>query len=113
MPLVFDRVKELSTSTGTGTFSLNGAVPGFQAFDDVFNLNDTFYYSIAADNGSWETGTGTYISTNTIERTTVFESSNGGSLVGFSAGSKDVFVTYPAKKSITTDTAVALSIALG
>lgn len=113
MPLVFDRVKELSTSTGVGSFSLNGAVPGFQSFDSVLGLNDTFYYTISADNGDWETGTGKYLGSNSIERTTVFESSNGGSLVGFGSGSKDVFISYPAKKSITTDTAVALSIALG
>mgnify|MGYP000072846751 CR=1 FL=1 len=112
MAKVFDRVKELSDSTGTGAITLNGAVPGFQAFTSVLSEGDTTFYAISADNGAWETGLGTF-SGGTLQRTTVFESSNGGSIVSLASGSKDVFIAYPASKSITKDTAVALSIALG
>ena len=112
MSKVFDRVKELSTTTGTGAFDLDGAVPGFQRFGAVLSNNDTTFYAISADDGKWETGLGTYAN-DTLTRTTVFESSAGGSSVSFAAGSKDVFIAYPASKSITKDSAVALSIALG
>lgn len=94
-----DRVRETSTTTGTGTITLAGAVSGFQSFSNIGNGNTT-YYTIAGGT-EWEVGLGTYTSSgNTLSRDTVLESSNGGSLVNFSAGTKDVFVTYPAEKSI-------------
>lgn len=94
-----DRVKETSTTTGTGTLTLAGAVTGFQAFSVIGNGNTT-YYTIT-DNTNWEVGIGTYtLSGTTLSRDTVLESSNAGSLVNFPAGSKDVFVTYPAEKSV-------------
>ena len=94
-----DRVRETSTTTGTGTITLAGAVSGFQSFSNVGDGNTT-YYTIAGGT-EWEVGLGTYTSaTTTLSRDTVLESSNGGSLVNFSAGTKDVFVTYPAEKSI-------------
>jgi hypothetical protein len=97
-----DRVKETSTTTGTGTFTLAGASIGFQSFSAVGDGNTT-YYAIALQGGSeWEVGIGTYTSSGTtLARTTVLASSNSGSAVNFSAGTKDVFVTMPADKSVT------------
>jgi hypothetical protein len=96
--VVADRVKETTTTTGTGTVTLLGASAGFQSFAAIGDTNTT-YYTIAAQTGTeWEVGIGTYTSSGTtLARTTVFSSSNSGSLVDFSAGSKDVFVTYPAE----------------
>jgi hypothetical protein len=93
-----DRVKETTTTTGTGTVTLLGASTGFQSFSAIGNGNST-YYTIAGQTGSeWEVGIGTYTSSGTtLSRTTVIASSNAGSLVTFSAGTKDVFVTYPAE----------------
>ena len=98
--VVADRVKETTTTTGTGTVTLLGASAGFQSFAAIGDTNTT-YYTIAAQTGTeWEVGIGTYTSSGTtLARTTVFSSSNSGSLVNFSAGSKDVFVTYPAEMS--------------
>lgn len=89
---VADRVKETSTTTGTGNLTLAGAVSGFQAFSAVYANNDTFFYAI--ENGSeWEVGYGTYVSaTPAIARTTVIESSNSDSAVNFSAGTKVIWV---------------------
>ena len=96
--VVKDRVKETTTTTGTGTVTLLGASAGFQSFSVIGDTNTT-YYTIAAQTGTeWEVGIGTYTSSGTtLARTTVFSSSNSGSLVNFSAGSKDVFVAYPAE----------------
>jgi hypothetical protein len=97
-----DRVKETTTSTGTGTITLAGAVSGFQSFSVVGNANVT-YYAIVGQSPSteWEVGIGTYTSSGTtLSRDTVLESSNSGSLVTFSAGTKDVFVTYPAEYAV-------------
>jgi len=95
-----DRVKETTTTTGTGTITLAGAVSGFQSFAAIGNGNETFY--TIAGGGEWEVGIGTYTSSGTtLSRDTVLESSNSGSLVNFSAGTKDVFVTYPAERTIT------------
>lgn len=93
-----DRVKETTTTTGTGTVTLLGASTGYQSFSAIGNANTT-YYTIAGQTGSeWEVGIGTYTSSGTtLARTTVISSSNSGSLVNFSAGTKDVFVTYPAE----------------
>lgn len=99
-----DRVKETTTTTGTGTVTLAGASTGYQSFAVVGNANTT-YYTIAGQTGSeWEVGIGTYTSSGTtLSRDTVLASSNSGSLVTFSAGTKDVFVTYPAGRSIYAD----------
>ena len=96
-----DRVKETSTTTGTGTFTLAGAATGFQSFSAIGNANTT-YYTIALQGGSeWEVGIGTYTASGTtLSRDTVLASSNSGSLVNFSAGTKDVFCDYPAKRAI-------------
>jgi hypothetical protein len=99
-----DRVKVTSGSTGTGTFTLGAAVLGFQDFVAIGDGNTT-YYTIALQSGSeWEVGIGTVTDTGggiyTLSRDTILESSNAGSAVNFSAGTKDVFVTYPAERSV-------------
>jgi len=98
--LLADRVQETTTTTGTGTITLAGAVTGFQSFAAIGNGNTTFY-TIADQTGSnWEVGIGTYTSSGTtLSRDTVLSSSNSGSLVNFSAGTKNVFVTYPAGRA--------------
>lgn len=96
-----DRVRETTTTTGTGTVTLAGAVTGFQSFSVVGNGNTTYYTIAGQGTAEWEVGIGTYTSAGTtLARTTVLASSNSGSLVTFSAGTKDVFVTYPAGRSI-------------
>ena len=96
-----DRVKETTTTTGTGTVTLLGASTGYQSFSAIGNGNTT-YYTIAGQTGSeWEVGIGTYTSAGTtLSRTTVLSSSNSGSLVSFSAGTKDVFVTQPSSRTV-------------
>jgi hypothetical protein len=99
--VVVDRVKETSTTTGTGTVTLAGAVTGFQSFSAVGNANSTFYCIAAQSGTEWEVGVGTYTSSGTtLSRDTVLSSSNSGSLVNFSAGTKDVFVTFPASSTL-------------
>ena len=98
-----DRVRDTTTTTGTGTVTLSGTAPtGYQNFSVIGNANTT-YYTINAGS-QWEVGIGTYSSTGpTLARTTVLESSNANALVNFSAGTKDVFVTYPSDRAVTTD----------
>jgi hypothetical protein len=92
-----DRVQETTTTTGTGTVTLAGAVAGFQSFSVIGNGNTTYYTIVDSSTGDWEVGLGTYTSSGTtLSRTTVLSSSNSGSLVNFAAGTKTVFVTYPA-----------------
>jgi len=100
--VIADRVQETTTTTGTGTITLAGAVTGYQAFSAIGNGNTT-YYTIT-DGTNWEVGIGTYtLSGTTLARTTVLASSNAGALVNFPAGTKTVFCTLPAAKAITTD----------
>ena len=102
-----DRVKETTTTTGTGTVTLAGAAAGFQSFSVIGNTNTTYY--CIADQGSpneWEVGIGTYSSSGTtLARTTVLSNSSGTepSAISFAAGTKDVFVVYPAGKSVNLD----------
>lgn len=100
-----DRVRDTTTTTGTGTVTLSGTAPtGYQNFSVIGNANTT-YYTINAGS-QWEVGIGTYSSTGpTLARTTVLESSNANALVNFSAGTKDVFVTYPSDKAVYYDAA--------
>lgn len=94
---LFDRVKETATTTGSGNFSLAGAVTGYQAFSAVYSTNDAMWYVIEHQTSNeWEVGYGRYSSANTLTRSTIFASSNSGSAVNFSAGTKNVFVTLPA-----------------
>jgi hypothetical protein len=105
--VIADRVRETSTTTGTGTLTLAGAVSGFQTFSTAIGNTNTCYYTIV--NGSeWEVGLAT-IAAGTLARTTVLKSSNAGSAVNFSAGSKDVFATYPADQAVLTDATQTLT----
>jgi len=105
MPLVVkDRVKETTSTTGTGTVTLAGASTGFQSFAAVGNGNTTYYSIVDNSTGDWEVGIGTYTSSGTtLSRTTILSSSNSGSAVNFAAGLKDVFVTYPSSRSVYAD----------
>ena len=101
-----DRVKETTSTTGTGTVTLAGAATGFQSFVVVGDGNQTFYAIVDSASGAWEVGVGTYTSSGTtLSRTTVVSSSNAGSLVNFGAGTKDVFVTYPSSRAVYLDAA--------
>jgi hypothetical protein len=97
MPLVLaDRVKVRSRTEGTGDFLLENTVYGFQDFTGIGDGNET-YYGIVDNLGNWEVGRGTYtLSTNTLSRDTILESSNSNAKINFGQGSKNVFCTYPA-----------------
>ena len=101
--VIANRVKETTTTTGTGTVTLLGAATGFQSFAAIGNANTT-YYTIASQTGNeWEVGIGTYTSSGTtLARTTVLSNSSGTqpSALSFSAGTKDVFVTYPSEYAV-------------
>lgn len=94
-----DSAAESSTTTGTGTFTVAGALTGHTTFTSVIPTGDTFSYSIKAVDasgnltGESETGIGTMASSTTFTRDTVIASSNGGALVSFAAGTKHVFAT--------------------
>ena len=104
--VVKDRVQETTTTTGTGTITLGGAVLGFQSFATIGDGNATYYTINDTITGDWEVGIGTYTASGTtLSRTTVLSSSNAGSLVPFTAGSKNVFVTYPSSRSVYKDLA--------
>jgi hypothetical protein len=102
--ILYDRVKETSTTTGTGAFTLAGAVSQFRSFSSVFasgavGVYDPLYYCIAGQTGTeWEVGKGYLSSATVLVRDTVFSSSNAGALVNFSAGTKDVFNTITADR---------------
>ena len=110
--ILADRVQETTTTTGTGTVTLAGAASGFQSFAAVGDGNST-YYTITGGT-DWEVGIGTYTSSGTtLSRTTVLSSSNSGSLVNFSAGTKNVFVTYPASLAVPEGKAIIMSMVFG
>ena len=125
--LVADRVKETTTTTGTGTLTLGGAVAGFETFGTgIGDGNETYYAAVDYATGDWEVGVGTYTASGTtLSRDTILQSSNSDSAVNFGAGAKTVFCTMPAEKApfLSPDgtstffdpagTAVALAIALG
>lgn len=93
MPLYDDRTQETTTTTGTGTVTLAGAVSGYQAFSAAVNDGDRVVYCIQAG-AEWEVGDGVYtLSGTTLTRENVYSSSNANALVSFSAGSKNVFIT--------------------
>jgi hypothetical protein len=104
-----DRVKETMTTTGTGSFSLAGAVTGYDSFGQIGSGNTT-YYAVYLDGGSeWEVGIGTYTSPSTLSRDTILASSNSGSVVTFSAGQKTIWCDYPAGKAVYTDASGSIS----
>jgi hypothetical protein len=96
---IADRVKETTTTVGSGSITLAGAVTGYRTFASVLSTADTTYYCIADQGGSnWEVGLGTFTSPTTLARTTILSSSNSGSVVTFGAGTKDVFITEPSSQ---------------
>ena len=103
-----DRVKETTTTVGTGTFTLDGTSTGFKPFSVIGNNNTTYYTAVDNTTGEWEVGIGTY-DTATLTRDTVLASSDGGTKIGFAVGSKDVFIAYPAEKAVMTDVTQTLS----
>lgn len=104
--IVKDRVQEITTTVGTGTVTLGGAVLGFQSFAAIGDGNTTYYAIVDPVTGDWEAGIGTYTSSGTtLSRGTVLSSSNGGLLVSFVAGTKNVFCTYPSERAVYLDSA--------
>ena len=102
--IINDRVKETSTTTGTGTFSLDGAFQDFESFVAGVGTGNTTYYCIVnVGTGEFEVGIGTVTDAtpDTLSRDTIISSSNSDAAVNFSAGTKDVFCTIPAKKTIS------------
>jgi hypothetical protein len=103
--VINNRVRETTSTTGTGAVTLGGAVGGFQTFAAGIGNDNTTYYAISINTESeWEVGLGTLNSdSSTLTRTTVLESSNSDSAVNFSAGSKEVFCTLPSEKAVYLD----------
>ena len=102
--VINDRVKETSTTTGTGTLDLGGAVQDFETFvAGVGTTNTTYYCIINSGTGEFEVGIGTVTDAtpDTLSRDTVISSSNSDALVNFTSGIKDVFCTLPAKKTMS------------
>ena len=100
--VINDRVKETSTTNGTGNFTLAGVSQGFESFASGIGVGNTTYYTIVqAGSNNFEVGEGTLSATSTLQRTTIISSSNSDNLVSFTAGDKDVFCTIPAKKTIS------------
>lgn len=112
MPFIIaDRVRETSTTVGTGNIALGGAVTGYQSFDAVLDTADTTFYTIADQGGpNWEVGIGTFTAPSTLARTTILSSSNGGSIVTFGAGTKDVFIGLPASRTNLNDQPNVISV---
>jgi hypothetical protein len=102
-----DRVRDTSTTTGTGALTVSGSAPaGYRTFSAVCSTSDTFWYAVQHQSAAeWEVGLGTYSAANQITRTTILASSNSGSAVNFSAGTKDVFITLAATKTVQQDSA--------
>lgn len=97
MPITADRCKETSTTTGTGTLTLAGAVTQFRAFDDCFDVGEQVYYAIEGQTGTeWEVGIGRLATSSTLSRDTILASSNSNAAVNLSSGTKNVFATIPA-----------------
>ena len=92
---VADRVHETTAVVGTGDASLLGALIGYQSFANVLSDGDACYYCIEHSN-QWEVGRGTYNAANTLTRSDVLDSSSGGALVDFTAGTKQIYITLPA-----------------
>jgi hypothetical protein len=104
-----DRVKETTTTVGTGSFALAGAVTGYDSFGQIGSGNTT-YYAVYLDGGSeWEVGIGTYTAPSTLSRDTILASSNSGAIVTFSAGQKTIWCDYPAGKAVYTDATGSIS----
>ena len=107
--VVADRVRETTTTTGTGTYTLAGAVTGFETFGSVGNSNTTYY--CCTDGTDFEVGVGTYTSSGTtLARTTILQSSNSDNAVNWSSGTRQIFCTAPAEKSVILDSSGDLTL---
>ena len=99
-----DRVLEASTTTGTGNITLSGAPSGYQTFNAGIGANNTTFYAVFNTVANeWELGLGTLSNATNLQRTTVYSSSSANAAVNFSAGTKNVFVTMPASKSVANN----------
>ena len=108
-----DRVRESSTTSGTGSITLAGAFTGYQTFASAITSGSTVYYTIhnttSPNDGEWEVGVGTFTSPSTLSRDTVFSSSTGGTKVSFSTASVlEVFVTQPSEQAVYINDATGL-----
>jgi hypothetical protein len=123
---VSDRVRETTSTGGTGPLSLGGAFPGFTTFSAAIGDGNTTFYTISnSTDNTWEVGAGTYSATgNVLSRDIVFTSSNSNALVNFATGPKDIFCDLPAERAVYNNvdgslvydpagTALIYSIALG
>ena len=110
-----DRVKETSTTTGTGAIALGGAVAGFETFGSgIGNGNVTYYAIFHTTLGEFEVGVGTLDgSSANLARTTILSSSNSDSAVNFSAGTKNIFCTQPAARAVFIDNADTVALSSG
>lgn len=112
MPLMADRVKERTSTVGTGNYALGGGVVGFQTFSSAFSQGDTVYY--CCENGTdWEVGEGELLSTATgweLSRDVIHASSNGDDRVSWGSGSKNIFCTYPAVEAVTTASSASTAL---
>ena len=105
-----DRVKETSSTSGTGTLTLSGAVTGFETFTANLSNGDTTYYC-CTDNTDFEVGLGTFTSSGTtLARTTILASSNSNNAVNWSSGTRTVFCTLPATKAVILDASGNVSL---
>jgi hypothetical protein len=102
--VVKDRVQELTTTSGTGTLTLSGAVPGYQTFSSSIGNGNTTFYTIYDNTAqAWEVGIGT-VGAGTLARNTVLSNSLGTTaLISFAGNSSFVFCTYPAEQSVNLD----------
>ena len=100
-----DRVRETTSTTGTGAVTLGGAVDGFQTFAAGIGNSNTTYYAISLNSANeWEVGLGTLNGdSSTLTRTTVLQSSNSDAAVDFAAGAKEIFCTLPSEKALYLD----------
>ncbi len=103
-----DRIKETTTTAGTGTLTLAGSADTFKPFSTLGVGNTTYYAIVAQGNDNWEVGIGT-VGSGTLSRDTVLASSNSGAKISFPAGTKDVFVTLPGDKIVSKDDATGIN----
>jgi hypothetical protein len=102
-----DRIRDTTTTTGTGVLTVSGTAPsGYRTFSAVMTTNDTCFYALQHQSAAeWEVGLGTYSGSNQLTRTTVLASSNANSAVNLTAGTKDIFITLAASKTVQQDNA--------
>lgn len=109
--VISDRVKDTTTTTGTGSLTLSGTAPtGFRSFASAMATGDSCFYCVTGG-ADWEVGFGTLTASTTLARTRVIASSNSGAAVSLAAGTKDVFVTIPAAAAPTPAASAAGALA--